>query len=109
MLIEEKKKIREFVVDLKKPYLGFCLGCQLLGEVIGGKVVKSNNPEIGMLDIYFSNNQNNDLIDGIETSDDNNYKILSVKLNKNSNTEIVLLSLTPVNSSVTITFWTTRK
>jgi GMP synthase-like glutamine amidotransferase len=61
-LIEEKKKIREFVVDLKKPYLGFCLGCQLLGEVIGGKVVKSNNPEIGMLDINFSNNQNNDLI-----------------------------------------------
>ncbi len=61
-LIEEKKKIREFVVDLKKPYLGFCLGCQLLGEVIGGKVVKSNNPEIGMLDINFSNNKNNDLI-----------------------------------------------
>ena len=54
-------------------------------------------------------NQNNDLIDGIETSDDNNYKILSVKLNKNSNTEIVLLSLTPVDSNITITFWTTRK
>ena len=50
-LIEEKKKIKEFVVDLNKPYLGFCLGCQLLGEVIGGKVVKTNNPEIGMLDL----------------------------------------------------------
>ena len=25
-LIEEKKKIKEFVVELKKPYLGFCLG-----------------------------------------------------------------------------------
>ena len=33
-LIEEKKRIKEFVVDLKKPYLGFCLGCQLLGEVL---------------------------------------------------------------------------
>ena len=52
-LIEEKKKIKEFVVELNKPYLGFCLGCQLLGEVIGGKVVKTNNPEIGMLDINF--------------------------------------------------------
>ena len=61
-LIEEKKKIREFVVDLKKPYLGFCLGCQLLGEVIGGKVEKSNNPEIGMLDIDFSKNKNDDLL-----------------------------------------------
>ncbi len=59
-LIEEKKKIKEFVVDLKKPYLGFCLGCQLLGEVIGGKVVKTKNPEIGMLDINFLNNKNSD-------------------------------------------------
>jgi GMP synthase-like glutamine amidotransferase len=59
-LIEEKKAIKEFVVDLKKPYLGFCLGCQLLGEIIGGKVVKSNNPEIGMLNINFSKNKNND-------------------------------------------------
>ena len=56
-LIDEKKRIKEFVVDLKKPYLGFCLGCQLLGEVIGGKVVKSNNSEIGMLNIDFSENK----------------------------------------------------
>ena len=61
-LKEEKEKIKEFVVDLKKPYLGFCLGCQLLGEVLGGKVVKSNNPEIGMLNINFSKNKNNDLL-----------------------------------------------
>ena len=59
-LIEEKKKIKEFVVDLKKPYLGFCLGCQLLGEVIGGKVGKTNNPEIGMLNVNFSENKKND-------------------------------------------------
>ncbi len=52
-LIEEKKKIKEYVVDLEKPFLGFCLGCQLLGEVIGGQVVKTKNPEIGMLDINF--------------------------------------------------------
>ena len=61
-LIDEKKRIKEFVVDLKKPYLGFCLGCQLLGEVIGGKVVKSNNSEIGMLNIDFSENKKNDLL-----------------------------------------------
>ena len=61
-LVDEKKAIKEFVVDLKKPYLGFCLGCQLLGEVIGGKVVKSNIPEIGMLNISFSNNKNNDAL-----------------------------------------------
>tara|TARA_B100000700_G_scaffold327274_1_gene441344 strand:- start:210 stop:944 length:735 start_codon:yes stop_codon:yes gene_type:complete len=61
-LIEEKKRIKDFVVNLKKPYLGFCLGCQLLGEVLGGKVVKSINPEIGMLDINFSHNKEKDLL-----------------------------------------------
>jgi GMP synthase-like glutamine amidotransferase len=59
-LIEEKKKIKEFVVDLEKPFLGFCLGCQLLGEVVGGQVVKSSPPEIGILDINLLENKNSD-------------------------------------------------
>ena len=53
-LIDEKKAIGEYVLNLKKPFLGFCLGCQLLGEVLGGKVVQSNPPEIGVLDINVS-------------------------------------------------------
>ena len=61
-LIEEKKKIKEFVVELNKPYLGFCLGCQLLGEVIGGKVVRTNNPEIGMLDVNFLDEKKKDIL-----------------------------------------------
>ena len=50
-IIEEKEKIKEFVIDLEKPFLGFCLGCQFLGEVAGGEVVKSSPPEIGILEI----------------------------------------------------------
>ena len=61
-LIDEKQKIKDFVINLKKPYLGFCLGCQLLGEVVGGKVIKSKEPEIGMLDINFSKQKDNDLL-----------------------------------------------
>ncbi len=61
-LIDEKKKIKDFVINLKKPYLGFCLGCQLLGEVVGGKVVKSTKPEIGMLDINFLRQKESDLL-----------------------------------------------
>ncbi len=61
-LVEEKKKIKEFVVDLKKPFLGFCLGCQLLGEVVGGKVKKSNPAEIGIMDINFLKNKKNDTL-----------------------------------------------
>ena len=61
-LIEEKKKINEYVVDLQKPFLGFCLGCQLLGEVIGGKVIKSSPPEIGILNINLNKNKNEDML-----------------------------------------------
>ena len=53
-LVGEKKAIGEYVLNLKKPFLGFCLGYQLLGEVLGGKVVQSNPPEIGVLDIDVS-------------------------------------------------------
>ena len=50
-LVPEKKAIGEYILNLKKPFLGFCLGCQLLGEVLGGRVVSSEPPEIGVLDI----------------------------------------------------------
>ena len=61
-LIEEKIKLKEFVCDLEKPFLGFCLGAQLLGEVLGGKVVKSNPPEIGVLDIHLQPASKNDVL-----------------------------------------------
>ena len=63
-LIEEKNKIKEFVVNLEKPYLGFCLGCQLLGEILGGNVVKSTPPEIGILDILMDTRYSNDHLFG---------------------------------------------
>ena len=61
-LIEEKKRIKEFVIDLEKPFLGFCLGCQLLGEVVGGNVVKSDPIEIGMLDVDLKDSRIQDRI-----------------------------------------------
>ena len=61
-LIEEKRKIKEFVVDLQKPFLGFCLGCQLLGEVAGGQVIKSSPPEIGILNIDLLKESQSDVL-----------------------------------------------
>ena len=95
-LINEKKRIKEFVVDLKKPYLGFCLGCQLLGEVVGGKVVKSSNPEIGMLNINFSQNKNNDLLfskfpENITSLQWHSYEVQSLESNK----DVTLLASSP--------------
>ena len=95
-LIEEKKRIKEFVVDLKKPYLGFCLGCQLLGEVVGGLVTKSKNPEIGMLDINFSDNKKSDLLfsqfpDQIKSLQWHSYEVQELEKNK----DITLLASSP--------------
>ena len=53
--------------------------------------------------------QDGDITDDITTSDDNNFKILSVTQRRNAQSEIVLLCLTPINTPVEITFWTTRK
>ena len=86
-LIDEKKKIKEFVVNLKKPYLGFCLGCQLLGEVVGGKVVKSKKPEIGMLNINFSKEKNKDLLfstfpNKVKALQWHSYEVINLENNK---------------------------
>jgi GMP synthase-like glutamine amidotransferase len=50
-LIEEKKAIRHAVEDLKMPFLGICLGHQLLAEALGGEAKKTDNHEIGLFEI----------------------------------------------------------
>ena len=96
-LVEEKKKIREFVVDLKKPYLGFCLGCQLLGEVLGGQVVKSNPAEIGMMDINFTKEKEVDNLfskfpNQIKSLQWHSYEVQGIQNHK----DVTLLASSPV-------------
>jgi len=50
-LVEEKAAIRHAVMDLKMPYLGLCLGHQLLAEALGGEVGPSRQAEIGIMDV----------------------------------------------------------
>ena len=47
----EKALIREAVVDREMPFLGLCLGHQLLAEALGGAVGPSKLPEIGVLEV----------------------------------------------------------
>ena len=51
-LIQEKLFIKNWVLNLEKPFFGICLGHQLLGEALGASVVKSQSPEIGFKKIY---------------------------------------------------------
>ena len=96
-LIEEREKIKEFVVTLKKPYLGFCLGCQLLGEAVGGQVVRSNPSEIGMMEINFSDKKNNDSLfssfpNKIKSLQWHSYEVNNLESNK----DVTILASSPI-------------
>jgi GMP synthase-like glutamine amidotransferase len=50
-LAMEKAAIREWVWDRAKPYLGVCLGHQLLATALGGEVAKADVGEVGVFDV----------------------------------------------------------
>jgi len=96
-LKEEKKKIKEFVIDLEKPFLGFCLGCQLLGEVVGGHVIQSSLPEIGMMDINLLEEKKSDIIfsefpNSLKALQWHSYEVSELENNK----DITLLGSSPL-------------
>lgn len=50
-LVEEKAAIRYAVAEKKMPFVGICLGHQLLASALGGHVGPSESPEVGVMDI----------------------------------------------------------
>ncbi|HTO85578.1 MAG TPA: type 1 glutamine amidotransferase [Methylomirabilota bacterium] len=50
-LVREMQAIREAVAERQLPYMGVCLGHQLLGAALGGTVGKAAQAEVGILDV----------------------------------------------------------
>lgn len=61
-LVTEKTAIRRWVRELRKPYLGLCLGHQLLADALGGTCAPQTPPEIGVLEIELNEDGNADAL-----------------------------------------------
>lgn len=53
-LVEEKALIRKAVQNLQMPYMGVCLGAQLLADALGGQVKPMSAPEVGLLSVHLT-------------------------------------------------------
>lgn len=65
-LVDEKRAIEEWVRKRARPYLGICLGHQLLADALGGAVGLSAEPEIGVFEVALDADPAHPFLAGLE-------------------------------------------
>ena len=63
-LVPEKAAIVEAVRERELPFLGVCLGHQLLADALGGEVGPMSSPEVGILDVELTGEGRRDPVIG---------------------------------------------
>ena len=62
IFIKKEISLIKQIIHTKKPFLGMCLGSQLLSKALGGSIKKNQKKEIGIYNIELSNEGKHSLI-----------------------------------------------
>ena len=96
-LIEEKKAIKEFVIDLKNPIPRFLFRLSVIRRSCRWQGSKINPAEIGIMDINFTKEKNEDILfskfpEQIKSLQWHSYEVQGIENNK----DVTLLASSPV-------------